>query len=77
MKFTPVDHVPEPKRAYNKLQKLIDDFVKSPHEVVKCHFEEGEYASSSVCYSVLRLAAKRSRHGVKVLKRGNDIYLSK
>lgn len=78
MKLIPVDNIPEIRhRGNNRLQAMIEEFVNSPYEVVKCQFDEGEYKSSKVCASVLRIAVKCSRYSIKVIKRGDDIYLSK
>lgn len=77
MKLVPTDKIPEIKRNYNKLQEIIEEFVNGPYEVVKVQLNENEYKSFEVCVSVLRVAVKRSRYSVKVIKRGNDVYLSK
>lgn len=77
MKLIPVDFIPPAKRAYCKLQNLIEEFMKSQSEIVKVDFELTEYKNSSSCYTSLKKAVERSGYGVKVFKREDKIYLAK
>ena len=66
------------RKSYNKLNKIIEEFVKSSNEVVKVKYKEGEYTSRDSCANSLRRAAKRmGYYSIKIIKRGSDIYLSK
>lgn len=76
MKLIPTDHIPEKRRKHN-LQGLIEEFVRGPHEVVKCQFTEDDYKSPDVCATCLRNAVRRSKYSVRVIERGDEVYLAK
>lgn len=76
MNIIPVDQIPK-KRGYHKLQEMLEEFVKSPNDVVKVQIKEGEYKSPSSCVKSLYCAVKRSGYAIKIHMRGDDIYLEK
>lgn len=76
MKLVPTDRIPS-KRSYNKLQVMIEEFVKSPYDVVQVQIKEGEYKSPRACVNSLYCAVKRSGYRIKIRQRGNEIYLAK
>ena len=76
MKIVPVDQVPK-KRGYHKLQDMLEEFVKSPYDVVKIQIKEGEYKNAKACCTSLYGAVKRSGYKVKIYMRDNEIYLAK
>lgn len=71
------DQVPERRRAYNKLQKMLRDFANSNHEIVLLDFAEGEYKSPITACQVISVAIKRSKRPLKVFRRGDNVYLTK
>lgn len=75
MNLIPVEYVPQ--RNHKRLQDLIDEFMDSEAEVVRVDFGVSDYKSPKVARSCLGIAAKRSRHNVKVWLRGNQVFLSK
>lgn len=76
MKLVAVEQVPEVKK-YHKLQEMLKQFADSNAEVVKIDFDDGEYKSLDVARNVLGVAVKNSKRPIRVMKRGNDIYLAK
>ena len=78
LKLKAVDSIPVLGRKHN-LQELIDEFIASGRGVMEVCFEKGaDYKSASVCRSCLAIAIAHSRHyGVKVMRRGNQVFLVK
>ena len=76
MKMIPVDRIPE-KAERHRLQDVIKEFYNSQNEAVKLEFADGEYKNSEIAYRCIFTAAKRSGYGVKVVKRGEEVYLIK
>lgn len=76
MKLIPVDQIPK-MNGYHKLQDLIEEFVNGEAKIVKVDFGPDDYKSSTVCRACLAAAIKRSKHPVKVRRRGNEVFLSK
>lgn len=76
MKLIPVDEIPKTK-GYHKLQEFIEEFVNGDAKIAKVDFSEEDYKSPGVCRSCLAIAIKRSKHQVKVWRRGNEVFLSK
>lgn len=76
MKLVPVDQIPK-MNSRHRLQELIEEFVNTDAKIVKVEFGEDDYKSPTVCRSCLAAAVKRSKHPVKVWRRGNEIFLSK
>lgn len=77
MKLIPVDSIPNIRQNRHRLQDLIEEFVNSEAKIVKVDFSEDDYKSSEVCRSCLATAIKRSKHSVKVWRRGDEVFLSK
>ena len=79
MKLVYVDEVPEVKNKCkpHNLQKLIEEFVKSDREVAKVDIDGDEYKSILVARQCVYVAIRRSHHKVRVVKRGEDLYLIK
>lgn len=76
MKLVPVDQIPKIS-GYHRLQELIEEFVNGEAKIVKVDFGEDDYKSPTVCRACLAAAVKRSKHSVKVWRRGNEVFLSK
>ena len=77
MKLVPVNEIPD-RRKYHKLQALIEEFVNSPYEIARCENVTEEYQNAESAAGSLRTAVRRSKcFGVKVIKRGENIYLAK
>lgn len=77
MKLTCVDELPKKKSWRCDIQAYIREFMESDGKIAKIDFNENDYKSPKVCYSVWKIAAKRSKRAVKVTMRGNDVYLVK
>lgn len=77
MKFTIVNEVPEKKASRKDLQKFLDIFEKSEGVIARVDITEHHYKSPRIAYNCLWSAAKRSRRNIKVVLRGNDVYLVK
>ena len=75
MKLIPVEQIPRVS-GYHKLQDLIEEFVSGDTKIVKVDFSKDDYKSPPVCRACLAAAIKRSKHAVKVWKRGNEVFLS-
>ena len=76
MKLVPVESIPG-RRTRHHLQELIEEFVNSDAKNVKIDFSSRDYKSGKVCRSCLGIAAKKSGHPIKVLIRGDEVFLSK
>lgn len=76
MRLVAVDKLPVGRRNH-KLQKLLEEFAHSNAKVCKIDLEEQEYKSINVAYSVIGIAAKRSKRPIKIRRRNNELYLVK
>lgn len=76
MKLIPVDTIPK-MNARHRLQSLIEEFVSGEAQIVKVDFGKDDYKSPTVCRSCLAVAIKRSKHPIKVWRRGDEIFLSR
>ena len=74
MRAVPINCIPEAKR-YHRLQAFLEEFVNSNVGFAKIELAPDEYESPLIAYRCIGLAAKRGNHPVKVIKRGNDLYL--
>ena len=73
MKLIPVDVIPRaPKK---KLQKFIDDFVKSEVPRVEIIYAPGEYRNSRSCYSSFYKAVKLSGYKLRVVGVGDRTFM--
>lgn len=78
MKLTFVENVPTGRVKKNhKLQAFIKEFAESDHKVAKVDFTEEEYKNTYSCVNALRRAIKHSKRPVKVIQRGDEVYLTK
>ena len=89
MKLVPVEKVPDleldkyPRRKkgvklmkpIHRLQEMFEDFVESNHDVCRLDFTNRDYKSPLACYNVVHHAIKKSNYNIKVVKRGDEIYL--
>jgi len=79
MKVVDVDEVPTtmPRQRAGKYKQVIDEFVESGKPWVEIVLEEGDAKPQHV-YSALRTAIKKAGNiGVRVVKRGERIFLIK
>lgn len=74
IKMIPVDDIPE-TRPRHDLCGFIEEFVDSKNLAVKVVFNG--YKSAMTCYKSLWVAAKKSGYRIKVVIRGDDVYLRK
>ena len=65
------------QRKNNRLQKILKEFVLSEQDTAEVCVEDHEYKSTRVLYSCMWVAAKRSKYNVRVILRGNRVYLKK
>ena len=73
MKLIPVDVIQRaPKK---KLQKFIDDFVKSEVPRVEIIYAPGEYRNSHSCYSSFCTAVKLSGYKLRVVGVGGRTFM--
>ena len=73
MKLIPVDVIPRaPKK---KLQKFIDDFVKSEVPRVEIIYAPGEYRNSHSCCSSFYNAVKLSGYKLRVTSVGDRTFM--
>ena len=77
MKLVKVKELPKKKASKHKLQDIIREFVNGDERIVKIDIDAHEYKSIYVCYSCMGVAAKRSKHPIKVHIRNGVVYLEK
>lgn len=75
MKLTVVDKSEIQFFKKTKLQELLDEFVKMDVPVVRV--DAHDYKSANSCACALSAAAKRFRKGIKVIQRGENVYLAR
>ena len=77
--FSEVKNVPK-KMATGKskgqhLQVLMEEFMTEGIKIAKVNIPEGHYSSMMVRYGTIKAGAKKSENPIKVMKRGDEIYL--
>lgn len=77
MNLVPVESVPQRAATRHRLQDLIEEFVNGDADIVRVEFGEKDYKSAKVARSCLSVAITRSRRNIKVMLRGDQIFLSK
>ena len=78
MKLEKTNFIPDTERRNrHDLQEIIDGFCNSDVEMARVVISETDYKTIIGCYNCMYRAIKRSKHPVKVVKRGNSIYLVK
>lgn len=77
MKMIPVSDIPSAVRMRHDLAGFIKEFVKSGEEIVRIDFTEYDYKSATSCRSCLYNSARRHGYNIKVIKRGDEVYLRK
>ena len=61
-----------------KLLRVLREFAESDNECVRVRFAENEYKSSCTAYASIRAATKKwNMPQIKVMRRGDDVYLVK
>lgn len=75
MRFTEVKEVPKVCRRNVLLVKELEEFVNMGVKNVKATYAPSEYKNLNSCQAVLRKAIKREHLPIKVMIRGEDIYL--
>ena len=73
MKLIPIKKIPAASKK--KLQKFIDDFVKSEVPRVEVIYAPGEYRNGHSCYSSFYKAAKRSGYRIRVTSVGDRTFM--
>ena len=73
MKLVPIEKIPAASKK--KLQKFIDDFVKSEVPRVEIIYAPGEYQNGQSCYSSFYNAAKRSGYRIRVTSVGDRTFM--
>ena len=79
MKLVPVKSIPETgsKKDYEAVKDVIDEFIHSGNTYVKVVDDSGAYANHQSRVATLRTTIIRCGYNVKILQRGEDIYLAK
>lgn len=68
--------IEETKRGWSNLRGLLKDFIEGDAECVRV--DNWTHKSATVCRECLHRAAKTHYKGqIKVIKRGDDVYLAK
>lgn len=67
--------IPGTKRAYNKLKRYFEGFIKSNTKVAMIELDEGEYKSVTVAVGTMKKTVKRFDFPVEVCKRGDEIFV--
>ena len=75
MRFTEVKEVPKIRRRNGLLVKELEEFVNMGVKNVKVTFKPDEYKNLNSCQATLRKAIKREHLPIRVMSRGEDIYL--
>lgn len=75
MRFTEVKEVPKVRGRNVLLVKELEEFVNMGVKNVKVTFTPGEYKNSNSCQATLHKAIKREHLPIRVMIRGEDIYL--
>jgi hypothetical protein len=73
MRLVPIEKIPAASKK--KLQKFIDDFVKSEVPRVEIIYAPSEYRNSNSCYSSFYMAAKRSGYRIRVTSVGDRTFM--
>jgi hypothetical protein len=73
MRLVPIEKIPAASKK--KLQKFIDDFVKSEVPRVEVTYAPGEYRNGRSCYSSFYTAAKRSGYRIRVTSVGDRTFM--
>ncbi len=61
-----------------KLFLILREFAESENECVRVRLAENEYKSSCTAYASIRAATKKwNMPQIKVMRRGDDVYLVK
>lgn len=77
MKLIPVEILPK-KRANRKgLQDFIEEFCNGEIKMARVDFSDNDYKDAKSCYSSIYKAIWRSKRPVKVIMRGNEVFLAK
>ena len=79
MKLIPVKSIPEKTNKPSKvhLREILEDFVHSSNDIVKVDYREDGYSSSGVCGRSLQVIIRNNGFPIRVIWRGDDIYLKK
>lgn len=73
MKLVPIEKIPAASKK--KLQKLIDDFVKSEVPRVEIIYAPSEYRNSHSCYSSFYKAVRISGYDICVTMAGGRVFI--
>ena len=63
------------KKEYKNLKAFLNEFMSANIEIAVVEWDERDYKSSQVEYTVLMNAAKRHGFPITVMKRKDSIYL--
>jgi hypothetical protein len=77
MKLIYVDTKLPERRRKKHLQELIEAFCESGREVAKIDWTTNEYKNANSCFSSMHKAIVMSKRPVKVVKIGDEVYLTK
>ncbi len=78
MKTVPVDEIPEVKRCgRHDLKDFLKGFVDGKNSTVRVDFTERDYKHVKSCYQCLWGGIKLHGYNIKVMKRGDEVYLKK
>jgi hypothetical protein len=80
MRFVPIKELPrkmEGKCRLKNLEKMLADFMDSPHKIVRVQLDRGDYTSSAFGRASIYSSIKKYGYPIKVHFRAGQIYLVK
>lgn len=77
IKLVEVKEIPKSRRGKQHLANFLDEFMKSDMKLAKIEYHDRDYVDAKSCYKCCSRAAKHSGLPIKVLRRGENVYLVK
>lgn len=75
MTFTKVEKVPKVRRPKHRLVAFFEQFMAENIKVAQVKFNEHDYKNATSAQNNLHRAARNHGFPIKVMKRGEEIYL--
>lgn len=77
MEFVKTQNVPKTSYKNCKLQRLLFAFADQPEDVMEVLWEDGEYSAPRTVYTTLHASIRRTRMNMRVVMRGDRIFIVK
>jgi hypothetical protein len=77
IKLVEVKEIPKRRCGKHHLANFLDEFMKSDMKLAKIEYRDRDYVNVKSCYTCCYRAAKHSGFPIKVLLRGENVYLVK